>query len=203
MHVTENHSSGETELSGQNRGVWTAPQYRGLATGWGNDYLGFDPRQEARASLFSSPELETNSGVHSVLYPVGTESFCSADKAREARNWPLTSIYWRGWKYLELYLHSPYIIMLSSPLRTQTELTGYPWPTHCETVTDRWQCFETAHAQKFGQALRTAWNVLPDRSAIPLRPPALRPLSHKSVLYDIKLNGTSCGGHAGTQGKSQ
>jgi hypothetical protein len=38
---------------------------------------------------------------------VGTVGSFSGDKAAQAWSWPLTSIYYRSWKYVELYLCSP------------------------------------------------------------------------------------------------
>jgi hypothetical protein len=51
--------------------------------------------------------VQTGSGAHPASYAVGTRGSFSGGKAAEPWSWPLTSIWYRGQEYVELYLHSP------------------------------------------------------------------------------------------------
>jgi hypothetical protein len=62
-------------------------------------------RQKQEIFLFSS--VQAKCGAHPASYPVGTGGSFLKDKAIEAWSWPLTSIWCRGKKMVELYPHSP------------------------------------------------------------------------------------------------
>jgi len=54
----------------------------------------------------------TGSEFHPASYPTDTEGLFPGGKAAGAWSWPLTSLYCRGQKCVELYLHHQYIFML-------------------------------------------------------------------------------------------
>jgi hypothetical protein len=50
--------------------------------------------------------VQTSSGAHPASYPMGTRGTSTGSKVAGAWSWPLTSIYCRGFEYVELCLQS-------------------------------------------------------------------------------------------------
>jgi len=51
--------------------------------------------------------VQTDSGVHSASYPMGTGDSFPGSKAAELWSWQHTSIWCRGHECVQLYIHSP------------------------------------------------------------------------------------------------
>jgi hypothetical protein len=61
----------------------------------------------ARTGIFSAPHrVQTGSWAHSASCPVGYRVLFPGSKEAESRSWPLTTIWYRRYESLELYLHS-------------------------------------------------------------------------------------------------
>jgi hypothetical protein len=56
--------------------------------------------------------VQNGSGAHPAPYPMGTRGSFPGGKAAGACSWPLTSIEGRGQECVELYLHSPNVLMV-------------------------------------------------------------------------------------------
>jgi len=50
--------------------------------------------------------IQAGSGTHPA-YQMGIWNSSLGSKAAGTSYWPLTSIQWRGWEWVELHLHSP------------------------------------------------------------------------------------------------
>jgi hypothetical protein len=51
--------------------------------------------------------IQPSSGAHPASYPMGTRGCFPGGKAVRVWSWQLTSIYFQGQEWVELYLHSP------------------------------------------------------------------------------------------------
>jgi hypothetical protein len=78
-------------------------QYSNNTTGW---TTGVQFQTEAGTFfLFATASKPAETYVHTS--PMGAGSYLPGSKATRAWNWPLTYIYFRGYKCVELWLHYP------------------------------------------------------------------------------------------------